>query len=251
MWEPSEEIINAAREHAEQCQPSESCGVVAGGQYVPVRNVNTGLNTFAMDMRAYLAIDKETPVEAIVHSHPYADPSPSDADLTMIEVTRKPWLIVNWPVGHWTVTLPSGYRAPLVGRSWAWGCHDCWTLTQDAFEHFAGIRMPDFYLPWGWWETDEDMIADRFAAAGLVVVEGEWRHCDIAAMQFWPSRVLNHLGIFLDPDILLHQLVGRLSGREVFGGFNAKCTRFHLRHEKFLDAPPPFRSDYEQWRGVR
>ncbi len=250
-WTPSPEILDAAMAHAAACQPRESCGVVAGGVYHPIDNIHTGLDTFAMDMRAYVAINRETPIEAVVHSHPWADPSPSDADLTMCEATAKPWLIINWPVGHWTVTEPSGFRAPLVGRSFAWSCHDCWTLTRDAFEYFAGVRMPEFFLPWEFWETGEEMIVERFPAAGLVPVEDEWRHCDVIAMQVWPSRVVNHLGLFLDPDIILHQLSGRLSVREVFGGFYLKTTRFHLRHEKFLDAPPPIRPDYEAWRGIR
>ena len=249
MWEPTEKVLAAAIAHAEEMQPRESCGVVAGGKYHRLENIDTKMNSFAMDMRAYLKIDKKTPVEAIVHSHVYASPVASDADRSMCEATGKPWLIVNYPLGTWEVTEPSGYKAPLVGRSFAWACHDCWTLVQDAFERFAGIRMPNIFLPWEFWETGEEMIVDRYAEAGLVIVDDpEWRHCDIAAMQVWPSKVVNHLGLILYPDILLHQLGGRLSVREVYGGFYAKCTRHHLRHKDFLDAPPPLPDDYEQWK---
>lgn len=251
MWFPTPEILADALAHAAECQPRESCGVVAGGQYHRLENIDTEMDSFAMDMRAYLEIDKKTPIEVVVHSHVYAPPLPSDADRSMCEATGLPWLIINWPLGIWMVTEPTGYKAPLVGRSFAWGCHDCWTLTRDAFEYFAGVRMPDFYLPWKFWEDDRDMVVDLFPQAGLIIVDDpEWRHCDIAAMQVWPSRVVNHLGIILSPDILLHQLGGRLSIREVYGGYYAKATRHHLRHRDFLDAPPPIRDDYEQWRAA-
>lgn len=249
MWQPTPDILAAAIAHAEEIQPRECCGVVADGVYRPLENIDPGFNTFVMDMHGYVEIAKGASVEAIVHSHVYAPPIPSDADKTMCEITRVPWLIINWPLGTFMVTEPSGYAAPLVGRSWSWACHDCWTLVQDALDHFAGIRMPDFVLPWGFWERDEDMIVERYEEAGLVVVDDPvWRHCDIAGMQVWPSRVVNHLGIVLAPDLLLHQLAGRLSVREVYGGFYAKATRHHLRHKDLLDGPPPLPADYEQWR---
>lgn len=248
-WTPTDEIVAAAFEHAAACQPRECCGVVSGGKYHPIENIMTGFDTFAMDMRAYLAIDKVGKVEAIVHSHVYENPAPSDADLTMCEITAKPWLIVNWPTGAYTVTEPSGFTAPLVGRTWAWACHDCWTLVRDSFEHYTGIRLPYFDMPWNFWERDEELIPPLFAEAGLVAVEGaEWRHCDIVAMQVWPSRVVNHMGLFLAPDTMLHQLAGRNSVREVYGGVYAKMTRFHLRHERFLAAPPPLPDHYYDWR---
>jgi proteasome lid subunit RPN8/RPN11 len=247
-WVPTDAIVEAALAHAAEMQPRESCGVVAGGNYIPVDNIMTGFDTFAMDMHRYVEIAKTMKVEAIVHSHPWAAPLPSDADLTMCEVTAKPWMIINWPTGKWTVTNPSGFRAPLVGRTWAWGAHDCWTLVRDAFDDFAGVHLPDYAPPWGFWETGENFMVEHFADAGLVPVEGEWRHCDIAAMQIWPSKVVNHMGLILAPDLLLHQLSGRLSIREVYGGFYSKVTRYHLRHEKFLDQPPPVPEGYFDWR---
>lgn len=246
-WQPSEEVIAAALKHAEACQPLESCGVVAGGSFFPVTNRATDFDTFVMDMREYLAIAKTLSIEAIVHSHVYAQPQASEGDRAMCEATGKPWLIVSWPLGNHAVIEPCGYRAPLVGREWSWGTHDCFGLIRDGFKDYAGIEIPDFNREWMWWENGLDIIAEQFEGAGFVRVSDEWRHCDIIGMRIWPSKVVNHLGLFLYPDVILHQMLGRLSVREVYGGVYQMATVLHLRHRELVEQPPPLPEDYPLW----
>lgn len=242
-WAPSETVLAAAQAHAAACQPIESCGVVADGSFRPVPNKATQHDTFVMDMRCYLAIERAAQdVEAIVHSHVYGPPLASDADRAMCEVVGKPWLIVSWPTGQHAVIEPCGFRAPLVGRKWAWGTHDCFGLLRDGFFEYTGILLPDFNRDWLWWERGENIIADQFEDAGFVAVDDAWRHCDVICMRIWPSKVVNHVGLFLAPDVILHQLMGRNSVREVYGGVYLSATMLHLRHRDLLAAapkPPP------------
>jgi len=247
-WKPKKPVVAAALQHAEACQPLESCGVIADGAFFPVTNRATDYDTFVMDMQEYLAVAKEHEIEAIVHSHVYAPPLASDADLAMCEATGKPWLIVSWPLGTHAVIEPSGWRAPLVGRTWAWGTHDCFGLIRDGLKDYAGLDLPDFERKWLWWERGEDIITDQFKDVGFVEVDDEWRHCDVIGMRIWPSEVVNHLGLFLHPDVMLHQMLGRLSVREVYGGVYKQATVLHLRHETLLDEPPKLPKDYEAWR---
>ncbi|WP_051000115.1 C40 family peptidase [Sinorhizobium fredii] len=246
-WAADKEIVKAALNHAEACQPLESCGVVADGGFLPITNRATQYDTFVMDMPAYLAVVKESGVEAIVHSHVYGPAIASEADKAMCEATGKPWLIVSWPLGTHAVIEPSGWRAPLVGRQWAWGTHDCFGLIRDGMHDFAGIDIPDFDRRWLWWERGEDIITRQFRDAGFVEVEDQWRHCDVIGMCIWPSKVVNHLGLFLHPDVILHQMLGRLSMREVYGGLYQLATVLHLRHSALLDAPPPRPPEYQAW----
>jgi proteasome lid subunit RPN8/RPN11 len=246
-WAANDTIIEAALAHAEECQPLESCGVVADGEFFPITNRATDYDTFVMDMKEYLALAKEHVIEAIVHSHVYGPPIASDADRAMCESTGKPWLIVSWPLGNYAVIEPSGWRAPLIGRKWAWGTHDCFGLIRDGLKDYAGLDLPDFDRRWLWWERGEDIITQQFKDAGFVEVNDEWRHCDVIGMRIWPSKVVNHLGLFLHPDVMLHQMLGRLSVREVYGGVYQQATVLHLRHETLLDAPPPLPKDYQVW----
>jgi proteasome lid subunit RPN8/RPN11 len=247
VWQAGDTIIKAALAHAEACQPLESCGVVSGGEFVPIENRATQFDTFVMDMLAYLRIANDKGVDAVVHSHVYGPPLPSDADRAMCEVTAKPWLIVSWPLGTYGIIEPSGWRAPLIGRKWAWGTHDCFGLIRDGIKAYAGIDLPDFDRQWLWWEKGEDIISRQFTEAGFVEVDGDWQHCDVIGMRIHPSAVVNHLGLFLSPDLILHQMLGRLSVREVYGGLYKLATVLHLRHHTLIDHPPALPPGYVPW----
>jgi proteasome lid subunit RPN8/RPN11 len=246
-WQPNDTIISDALAYAATVQPLEACGVVQGSTFLPVTNRATQWDAFVMDMREYLAIAKRSRIEAIVHSHVYAPPIPSEGDLAACEDTGLPWLIIGWPVGKWKVIEPTGWRAPLVGRKWAHGTHDCFGTIRDGIRLYAGVELPNFPREWEWWETGGNIIADQFAEAGFVEVGGAWQHCDLALMQVPPSRVINHLALFVAPDMILHQLLGRNSVREIYGGVWQKLTRLHLRHRDLIDKPPPAPADPYSW----
>ncbi|MDX0230238.1 hydrolase Nlp/P60 [Sinorhizobium meliloti] len=247
-WEPEETAVKAALDHAAACQPLESCGVIAEGVFYPITNRATQFDTFVMDMKEYVTLSKEHRIDAIVHSHVYGPPLASDADRAMCEATGKPWLIVSWPLGTHAVIGPTGWRAPLVGRKWAWGTHDCFGLIRDGIKDYAGIEIPDFHREWLWWEKGLDIITQQFKDAGFTEVDGDWRHCDVIGMRIWPSKVVNHLGLFLHPDVMLHQMLGRLSVREVYGGVYRHATVLHLRHEQLVDHPVMLPQGYTPWR---
>lgn len=243
-WQPTEAIIAAALAHAERDQPKEACGLVHRGEYRPVTNVATGVDVFTMDPREVANLSRTGSISAVVHSHVYLPPIASEADRAGCERFKLPWLIVSWPTRKWTVIEPCGWRAPLVGRQWAWGSQDCWGLVRDAYEDFAGLELKDYPRVWEWWNAGENHIVERFEDAGFVRLppDSKWQHLDIAGMQI-RSKVVNHLGIYLQPGILLHQMAGRLSVRQTFGGIYKTSTVLHLRHRNFLQAPPAEASD--------
>ena len=234
-WQPTQEQIDAALAHAGACEPLECCGVIAGGKYWPLRNTATRHDAFVMDRRGLAEVSSMARIEAVVHSHVYQQPTASEGDRAMCEKTGLPWLIVSWPLGTHLVIEPCGYRAPLVGRQWAWGSHDCWGLVRDALKDFAGIDMPDFERDWEWWKNGGNTVNECWPKAGFVQMpDGEpLRHLDMIGMKLH-APVVNHLGVFLAPDILLHQQLGRLSVREPYGGLWLRCTVLHLRHGALL-----------------
>jgi proteasome lid subunit RPN8/RPN11 len=243
---PTDEQIAAMFKHAEEVQPLECCGVIADGEYVRLANQATEHDTFAMDMRGFRDVAKAHKIEAVVHSHVYLPPLASDADLSACEATNLPWVIISWPLGTWGVIEPHGYRAPLVGRQWAWGVHDCFALIRDGFEAYAGIRIPDFERDWMFWRRGENLIVEHYKDAGFVQMPPDTppQHCDVMGMRVG-APIINHLGLYLvDPasgtgGVLLHQLMHRLSIREVYGGTYLRATELHLRHENFLERAPP------------
>lgn len=237
MYKPPLPTIAAALLHAQDCQPLEACGVIADGQYWPLENKSTEHDAFVMDREGFCKINVKTPVQAIVHSHVYLPPSPSDGDRAMCEKTGVPWVIVSWPLGNWRVIEPCGFKAPLVGRSWAWGSHDCFGLIRDGFHNETGVLIPDFERKWLWWKHGGNIIADQFEQAGFVSLQPGTppKNADVFGLRI-ESKVVNHLALFLEPDVILHQLMGRLSTRDVYGGFYQQATELHLRHRSQMGA---------------
>lgn len=237
---PTDVQIAAALAHAAECEPREACGVIAGGVYVRLRNVETGFDQFALDMREFHTVAKQHPVEAVVHSHVNCGPAASEADHAACERIGLPFVILSWPGGRVTVIDPKGWRAPLVGRQWVWGALDCFTLVQDAMQQFAGITLPDYPRAWGFWERDEDLIGEAVAGSGFVALPKDTapQHLDVLGMRFPGVRVAHHLGVYLAPDRVLHQFAGRLSVREQYSGPYQRATVLHLRHERLLARAP-------------
>lgn len=253
MWTPSDTVLRDAMSLARHHMPREACGVVVRGRLEEVTNRSTELDHFAMDRDEYFTLTKDGGLDAIVHSHAYLPPVASQADRAMCETTAVPWLIVSVPTEQWTVIEPDGYVAPLIGRQWCHGSLDCWGLVRDGFRAFTGKTPPDFVRDWDWWHQGQNTILENVEAAGFVLLGQDTapRHCDIILMQF-RSEVPNHLGLYVAPEgLLLHQLFGRTSVRETYGGFFQQITRYIARHRDFLDqaAPPHDPSDRRIWTG--
>lgn len=229
---PAASAVRAALAHAGQSAPAECCGVIVEGAYVPLENRATRFDSFVMDMRGFIAATRASPAEAIVHSHVGAPPQPSPADRAMCEKLGLPWLIISWPSGAWQVVEPCGFAAPLTGRTFAHGVHDCFSIIRDGLQRYAGIGIPDYERDWNWWNDGADLIAGQFAAAGFTLLPPGTppKHCDVFGMRTPGAPVVNHLALFIAPDLILHQPAGRLSRQQLYDGAYQRMTALHLRH---------------------
>lgn len=244
-FKPTEQQLEYIMHYAGECAPREACGVIAGGDFYPVRNLIDDRNTaFLMDPAEYVKVEaaakaknSDAKIEAIVHSHVDQPSHASDQDRACCEKLKIPFLIVSYPAGDYTVLEPTGaYKAPLVGRQWGYGTHDCLSLVKDALEEYKGIVMPEYNRgEWQWWRKGGNLIAEHFEDAGFIRLPqgSKPKHLDVFGMSI-ASKVVNHLGIFLEPDVILHQLQERLSVREVYGGVLQRATVLHLRHKQLL-----------------
>lgn len=228
--------------HAAAEFPHECCGLVvfwpasAQVSYLRCANMAPGSmqDSFVLDPQAWADVeDAGGEVLAVVHSHPNASAHPSMADRVMCERSGLPWLIMGWPSGVMTRTDPTGWLAPLIGREFAHGTLDCYTLIRDYYAQELAIALPDFQRADGWWETPGaagcNLYRDNFAAAGFHLVDGRPQAHDVLLMRV-AARVDNHAAVFLGDGTILHHLYGRLSCRDVWGDGWARHTTGVLRH---------------------
>jgi proteasome lid subunit RPN8/RPN11 len=234
------DILQAIRDHAEQCYPKESCGVVitAGGteSYLPCRNIADDDDHFCIHPGDYAAAEDAGEIVRVVHSHPNMPPLPSDADRVGCEATGVPWIIVNWPTGNWHEFAPVGFHAPLVGREFHYGVLDCYTLIQDYYARACGITLPDFEHQDHFWESGVPLYEQNFAKAGFEVVDTPQQH-DVLLLMVG-ATVANHGAVFVRDGLILHHLMHRLSSVDVYGGYFHKVTVKVLRHKDVASIAP-------------
>lgn len=233
----NEHSRTAAIAHAHAEYPREACGllvVVRGRErYWPCRNIAAGTEHFALHPEDYAAAEDAGDVVAVFHSHPNAGPQPSQADRVACEATGLPWWIVGVPVIRWAHLQPEGYRLPLVGREFVHGVVDCYSLIRDYYLDELGIELPDFERRDEWWNKGENIYAQNFEKAGFTRVKSDPQRHDVILMQV-QANVPNHGAVYLGDGIILHHLHGRLSCREVYGGYFLKHTWALLRHNLMM-----------------
>lgn len=225
-------IRKAAEVHAAKEYPRECCGLIvetlAGERYWPCRNIAASSEHFVMSPEDYAAAQDFGAIKAIVHSHPDYSAEASQADRVACEQSGLPWYIVGWPSGLWTSIAPSGYRAPLIGREFSHGILDCYTLIRDWYREERSIELIDIPRRDEWWKKGENLYVENFARAGFSVTD-DLHEGAVILMQVL-SDVPNHAAIYVEDNIILHHLHGRLSCRDVYGGYWRKHTSHILKY---------------------
>jgi cell wall-associated NlpC family hydrolase len=170
--------------------------------------------------------------------------------LLACEETGIPWIIVSVfadGVKDIRRVEPSGYVAPLIGRTFYYGILDCFTIIQDYYLREHGIHIERVDSVDGWWKGDQEIYIDNFRDAGFVKVEDDTlKPGDVIFMQIRSKRT-NHAAVYLGesslkeapnlfnvPDAMLHHFHGQLSERAVYGGYYKTNTRMIVRHKRFL-----------------
>lgn len=228
----SPETAEAIRQHALREYPKESCGLVVAGAYQPCFNyADDPLTQAVISRQDYVRAGDA--LEAIVHSHPNGPIWPSAADMRSQIATAVPWIIVGTDGERCAKFTMWGDSLPiqqLIGRSFMHGVSDCFSLVRDAFRlgkdalaaegmewPFEAMPFPDVPRDDDWWGAGQDLYRDALGPRGFREINisevrpGDGFLCKIR------SDKLNHAGLYVGNNLILHHLPFKLSRREPFG----------------------------------
>ncbi len=243
------ETRTAAIVHAITEYPKESCGLVliheGVEEYYPCKNTAVSKSEhFVMNPVDYADAEDRGEITAVVHSHPDVSPKPSEADRVSCERSGLPWYIFSVHknvetgivdcIGDYAFN-PSGYKSPLIGREFSYGILDCYTLIQDYYKEEFGIDLIDpidknIDHHDGWWLKGYKFYEENYEAFGWERVNDAPRKGDVVLMQI-RSKTPNHAAVYLGDGHILHHLYGRLSSRDVYGGYWRETTRYMIRYK--------------------
>lgn len=239
----TEAVIAAAARHAAEQAPKESCGIVAGGEYIRCRNWSKRpTERFKLSVREIERKRAGRPLEGVIHSHPAGAASPSGSDMRGQLATGVPWAIVSGEGLRcaWGLENPPLFdaRGDHIPREFLHGASDCYTIIRDWwFEQ--GVTLPEFARERAWWtdpETHGSLYLDNLAEAGFRILT-----TDVSAMlrlaepgdvalRAVRSVVPNHGSVVLPGGLMLDQRVAALSRRDLAARLLPTSTHL-LRHE--------------------
>jgi proteasome lid subunit RPN8/RPN11 len=158
-------------------------------------------------------------IQAVVHSHPNGLYCPSSLDMKRQIKTAVPWglaVIENDEDGSiycndmfwFGDQLPI---APLVGRTFRHGVHDCYSIVRDHFR-LLGPNYPD-ELPRDdlWWEDGKNIIEEHIDRLGGKEIDiDDISYGDIITISMG-RRVLDHCGVYIGDGEMVHHVAGTIS----------------------------------------
>lgn len=239
MIEISKEVKEIFKTHALKDAPREACGLVAiikGKQhYYECKNLSASDGDFILCPEDYRKVEdfvssNSGDIFAVLHSHPTTKAKPSMADLAGCELSGLEWSIYSPVIDEWFSFVPTGYKAPLIGRVFKHGVFDCYSALRDWYQLNFGIVLKDFDRKQYWWENGDNLFMDNFREAGFEEVKDMSLEVGDVLLINFSSFVVNHCAVYIGNDKVFHQTMNRLSSREIYGGWLKKNTRTKLRY---------------------
>lgn len=185
--------------------PEEAVWLVTETGVTQVKNIHPDpKNFFSVSAKDTLEANKAG-LKAVIHSHCDGEAAPSKADMESQVLSGIPWGVLNTDGHNVSEITWWGEKdiPPLVGRTFAHGVSDCYSLVRDYYR-LKGVELAEVPRDWLWWEDGGDLITESFEGLGFVQVP---MHSALPG-DVWISQVRSkhpqHCGILLDDELILH-----------------------------------------------
>lgn len=227
------EALATAQHQARKSFPQVICGAIINGAFVPLRNAAADpTKTFAFLPEDLDYLQRARP-SAVAFSRTDGQITPHESDMRLQQLLGVPFALIpangvsDFDVVAWGDALPI---APLEGRRFIYGVHDCFNLVRDTLRSgIEGMAANGFY-EWSFapvalpqvayeenWEGRHDHYSANLQRAGFYRIKREQVRVGDCFLMSLASNKLNHAGIVVGEDRILHHKPGRLSAAEPMG----------------------------------
>jgi len=121
--------------------------------------------------------------------------------------------------------------SPIIGRQFIHGIWDCYSLVKDTFAlgknalreqeltdwPYDSIKLPEVPRDDAWWDKGANLYIDWLKPAGFIEIKKEEARAGDGFLMPIRSTVMNHAGLVVSDNEILHHLPTRLSRRENAG----------------------------------
>lgn len=210
--------VNAAVRHAQDEFPNESCGAIINGHYERFENkAEDKENHFVISDDDFKRARIEGRVDCVIHSHNDRDRASHQDQIAQIE-SDIPFGIINlrnkspMQVVFWGDSLE---QEPFEGRPFFYGVWDCVRLVRDYIYQNTGILTPNEAHEWAFWMKGqpyfENLInSDDFPYTYIDI--NEIQPGDLLLYNLMGTKVISHVGVYIEQSKALHHFVNQLSG---------------------------------------
>jgi proteasome lid subunit RPN8/RPN11 len=200
-------IAEAAYTHAVEVYPQEAAGIVEHGAYVRLdnRSATPGEDVKLSDDE----LIRVAQADVFFHSHPDALGVPSEHDMVYQKQLGIPFVVMCLPTYDcfaWGDTLE---RAPIIGRGFRHGVHDCYSLVRDWYREAGIVDLDEWPRGWEWWTRGQNLYRDNFEATGFTpIAVSEATQPGDGLLFAFNFKVPMHAAIVVDKDLLIHHASG-------------------------------------------
>ena len=215
MIKLTEKQINKIKELAIKHYPNEMVVGVKNKKLIELVNTHS-------DPTNYFSVDTDEEFDALIHSHIidlsetqeyYLDRRvPSKMDMITQDQLEIPFGILATDGKEATDILwfPDLER-PLLGRTYISNITDCYEMVRSYYYQTYGITLMAIPREWDFWEQEPNMVLDKYKEAGFKeVLIDDMEVGDLVVLRL-PMDYINHLGVYIGDDKLIHHLHDRLS----------------------------------------
>ena len=231
-----QDYLSNFKEYANSSPNKEVCGLVVNDIFYSCKNISVDPENFIIDPVDYARVSSLGKIDFICHSHLGLSAKPSQADIYSCNKGSTTWIIYAVESGNLEYYLPNAKTVPLIGREYYFGITDCFSLVTDVYKEELSIELTrPFIQSENWFKEEVNYFEAHTEENNLVkIMDGSLNKYDILLFMAGNSKVPNHSGIKYDGNLFLHHLYGKLSTKEVFGGYWHKCRVATYRHKDLL-----------------